>query len=63
VLLDTDGFWDPLVAQLDRMVTAGLLSTVNRALVQRARSPQAALDLVQAVPPAPAEKWITPGER
>jgi uncharacterized protein (TIGR00730 family) len=63
VLLDVDGFWDPLVALLDRMVTSGLLTPVNRAVVQRARSPRAALDIARAVPPAPAEKWITPDQR
>jgi uncharacterized protein (TIGR00730 family) len=63
VLLDVDGFWDPLVTLLDRMVTSGLLTPVNRAVVQRARSPRAALDIARAVPPAPAEKWITPDQR
>ena len=36
VLLDVDGFWNPLVAQLDRMVAVGLLKPSNRALIQRA---------------------------
>jgi uncharacterized protein (TIGR00730 family) len=63
VLLDVDGFWDPLVDQLDRMVTTGLLSPVNRGLVQRARSPQDALELVSSLEPVAAEKWITPDER
>jgi hypothetical protein len=29
-LLDVDAFWDPLVAQLDRMVVTGLLKPANR---------------------------------
>ena len=29
VLLDVDGFWDPLAAQLDRMVAVGLLKPVE----------------------------------
>lgn len=64
VLLDVDGFWDPLAAQLDRMVTAGLLSPPNRQLIQRARSPEAALDLATTAPPPQPDKWwITPSER
>jgi uncharacterized protein (TIGR00730 family) len=63
VLLDVDAFWDPLVAQLDRMVRVGLLNAANRALIQRAASPQRALAALAAPHPAHAEKWITPGER
>ena len=63
VLLDVDGFWDPLVEQLDRMVTTGFLKQVNRELVQRARSPREALDVLAATELVHAEKWITPDER
>jgi uncharacterized protein (TIGR00730 family) len=44
VLLDVAGFWEPLVAQLDRMVEAGLLKRENRALLAHARSPQEVFD-------------------
>ena len=63
VLLDVDGFWDPLVAQLDRMVAVGLLKPSNRELIQRAESPEAALSALATAHPAREEKWITPGER
>ena len=33
-LFDVDGFWDPLVAQLDLMVAEGFLRPENRALIQ-----------------------------
>ena len=62
-LLDVDGFWDPLVAQLDRMVDVGLLKPSNRALIQRARSPEDAMTVLAAVQPPREPKWITPGER
>jgi uncharacterized protein (TIGR00730 family) len=62
-LLDVDGFWDPLVAQLDRMVDVGLLKPSNRTLIQRARSPEDAMTVLAAVRPPHEEKWITPGER
>lgn len=63
VLLDVDGFWDPLVDLLDRMVSSGLLKPENRALVQRAESPDAALSALEDAGTAFVEKWITPQER
>lgn len=48
VLLDVAGFWDPLVALLDRMVGVGLLKARNRALVGRASTPDEALALALA---------------
>ena len=62
-LLDVGGFWEPLVAQLDRMVSVGLLKAANRALVQRARSPEEALSLLASSPPVGEEKWIGDDER
>lgn len=43
VLLDVDEFWDPLVAQFDRMVAVGLLKAASRKLIRRAGTPQDAL--------------------
>ena len=63
VLLDVDGFWDPLVALLDRMVGTGLLKPENRDLIQRARSEEEALDLLASAQPSYVEKWITAEER
>jgi uncharacterized protein (TIGR00730 family) len=63
VLLDVDGFWNPLVAQLDRMVAVGLLKRSNRDLIQRAGSPEAALTALSAAHPVREDKWITPSER
>src|SRR5216684_1854679 len=34
VLLDVDGFWEPLVARLDRMVSSGLLKPASRQLLR-----------------------------
>jgi uncharacterized protein (TIGR00730 family) len=55
VLLDVDSFWDPLVAQLDRMVSVGLLMTANRQLIQRASSAQEALAILDSARSAYAE--------
>lgn len=63
VLIDVDGFWDPLVAQLDRMAGVGLLRPAGRDLIQRAREAEEALAVLAAAEPAPPEKWITGEER
>ena len=63
VLLDVDGFWEPLVSQLDRMAGAGLLRPANRDLIQRTRSAEEALGVIAAAGPAAPGKWITAQER
>jgi len=63
VLLDVEGFWDPLVAQLDRMVAVGLLKPANRDLIERVGTPADALTALASAKPAHEPKWITPGER
>lgn len=62
-LLDVDGFWDPLVDQLDRMVSVGLLKPANRDLIQRTQSAEEALVGLAVAEPAFVEKWITADER
>jgi hypothetical protein len=63
VLLDVDGFWEPLVAQLDHMVAIGLLKPANRVLIQRASSGEQALRLLEDTEPSLQEPWIAPDER
>ena len=63
VLLDVDGFWEPLAAQLDRMVGAGLLEPASRDRIQRTRSADEALAVLGAAEPAQPQKWITAEER
>jgi uncharacterized protein (TIGR00730 family) len=62
VLLDVDGFWEPLVAQLDRMVSTGLLKPASRRLIPLTRSAEEALAVLAAAEPVHAEKQITPEE-
>ncbi|HEY2577119.1 MAG TPA: TIGR00730 family Rossman fold protein [Streptosporangiaceae bacterium] len=62
-LIDVDRFWEPLVAQLDRMASTGLLKPAGRALIQLTRSAEEALAVLAAAEPAPPEQWITGGER
>lgn len=54
VLLDVNEFWDPLVAQLDRMVSVGFLRAASRELIQRASSPTEALAVLASARPANA---------
>ncbi len=62
VLLDVDGFWDHLVAQLDKMVSVGLLKAENRGLIQRVSTPPAALVALAAARPRRATTGIAPEE-
>jgi uncharacterized protein (TIGR00730 family) len=63
VLLDVDGFWQPLVAQLDRMMAAGLLSAPNRGLIQYADTPARALAALESASLVDADAGITARER
>jgi uncharacterized protein (TIGR00730 family) len=63
ILLDVDGFWAPLVSQLDRMAGVGLLKPANRDLIQRTRSAEEALAVIAAARPSDGKKWITAEER
>jgi uncharacterized protein (TIGR00730 family) len=62
-LLDVDDFWEPLLTQLDRMVSVGLLKQANRDLIGRAHSPEEALTVLASAEPTYAEKWITAEDR
>lgn len=63
VLLDVDGFWAPFVALLDGMVEAELLKPENRALIEVAATPGAAVHHLRTTVPAYAEKWISEDDR
>ncbi len=62
-LLNVEGYFDHLIAQLDHAVREHFLHPDNRALVLEARTPEALLDaLAQWKAPA-KEKWIERSER
>jgi len=63
VLVDVDGFWDPFVAMLDRMVAAGFLLPRNRALILRAGGADEALDVLAAARPEDVAPAIGPDDR
>jgi len=58
VFLDTDGFFGDLFAFFDRCVDSGFVRPVHRQLAQRAASPQQAVELASAAPPATPHKWL-----
>jgi uncharacterized protein (TIGR00730 family) len=62
VLLDVDGFWEPLTLQLDRMVEVGLMKEANRPIIRTAHTPREAVEMLAFVPPF-EEKWISDDER
>jgi uncharacterized protein (TIGR00730 family) len=50
VLLDTGGFWQPLLAQIDSAVAAGFEDAAHRGYAVVARTPSEAIDLCEAAP-------------
>ncbi|MBP3960426.1 TIGR00730 family Rossman fold protein [Gemmata sp. G18] len=63
-ILNTNGFFTPLLAWLDHIVTEGLLKSKHRALLVVADSvPELLAKLTAWVPAEPTTKWVTPEER
>ena len=63
-VLDTAGFFQPLLALLDHQVEERFLKPKHRALVHVAAEPQRLLDLLLMAPLAPAEpKWLDESRR
>lgn len=58
-LLNVDGYYDPLLAWLDRAVRDGLLKPDNRALLLDANDPAAMLAALRAYAPGPhGRRWL-----
>lgn len=55
VVLDADGFWQPLLAMLDQCLRQGFIQERFRGLWQVARTPEEAVELV-----ASAQPWVQP---
>ncbi len=63
-VLNVNGFFTPLLAWLDHIVTEGLLRPKHRGLLLVADAVPDLLDaLASWVPPAPTTKWVEPDER
>lgn len=62
VLLDLDGFWQPLLHLFDTMVDAGLLKPENRALVESVERVDDILEAIANYRTPTVEKWISAEE-
>jgi uncharacterized protein (TIGR00730 family) len=63
-LLNTAGFFDPLLAWADRAVAEGFLRARHRGLIRVGAEPEPLLDaLLAASPPEPEPKWVDARER
>lgn len=63
-VLNVNGFFTPLLAWLDHVVTEGLLRPKHRELLLVAESVPELLARLEAwTPPEPLTKWVAPGER
>ena len=56
-VVDSDGYFAPLLAWMDRAVADGLLSSANRSLVQTASTPSGLLDRLAADDGFTSPKW------
>ena len=57
-LLDTDGFYGPLVAFLDHLVDAGFVREAHRDMLLTAHSPEELLTAFEAYRPPRVGKWL-----
>lgn len=62
VLLDLDGFWQPLLEQFDKMTVGGLLKPRNRALIVSVPTVDDILDAIATYQAPHEEKWISAAE-
>ena len=58
VLLDLEGFWEPLLTWMDRAVDAGFVRPSHRMLAQRARTVDDAIALASSPVPDTPHKWL-----
>ena len=58
-ILNVNGFYDPLIAQLDKMVEEGFLKSTNRIIAMVSNSVEEMIEQLENYIPAPVEgKWI-----
>lgn len=62
-LLNTEGFYNPLLALLDHMSGEAFLRTENRNQLLQHANAAVLLDAMQTFQPMRLEKWLTPGNR
>ena len=60
-LFNVAGYYDPLVAMLDRAVDEGFLRATQRQMLTVSDDPAALIDQLAAIQPSHAPRWIRPG--
>jgi len=58
VFLDINGFWEPMLAWMDRAVESGFVRRSHRMLAQRARTVDEAIALATGPAPVITHKWL-----
>ena len=61
-LLDTDGFFAPLVGFLDHLVSTGFVQPAHRTMLLTAGSPEALLDAFAVYEAPLVAKWVNPSQ-
>lgn len=63
-LLNTEGYFDPLLSWVERAFDEGFVKEKHRSLLMVESEPEKLLArMTEYVPGAPVEKWVRPGER
>jgi uncharacterized protein (TIGR00730 family) len=62
-LLNVRGFYDGLIAFLDKVVERGFMKGVHRSMLIVAQQPMELIERLEAYEPPAVPKWITPGQR
>lgn len=62
-VLDVDGYFDPLVAMLDRATEEGFIRGDHRQLLPVDADPERLLDRLAAWRPPPGERWLDDAQR
>lgn len=57
-ILNVNGFYDHLIAQLNKMVEEGFLKQQNREMLLTSDNPEELLNILESFRPTPAKKWI-----
>jgi uncharacterized protein (TIGR00730 family) len=62
-LLNVRGFYDRLIAFLDKVVERGFMKDAHRSMLIMAQQPMELIERLEAYEPPAVPKWITPGQR
>ncbi|MCJ7715279.1 MAG: LOG family protein, partial [Anaerolineales bacterium] len=61
-ILNTNGYYDPILSALDRMVNEGFLKDLNRDMVLVSKQIEKLVDAMRKYQPPKIRKWIMDGD-